>query len=198
MGVNKRIYTAGGRSNRSNAGLTSRGTKSTSAAKATGGLVVGTGFAQLDAKLAAMPAAMQRKLVRGGLKRAINRCVRDAKRIVKDEAYDTGVLHNAFKSKALKRSRKKFGYSMFIGRETLFQRYAAKHGGQAPHPAKGEKEPFYYPAVIEFGSDNRPAIKPMRRALYDNADEYRELFKADVLQFIAENKVTTALPKASK
>jgi hypothetical protein len=86
---------------------------------------------------------------------------------------------------------------MFIDRERLFANYAAKHGGKPPHPAKGESEPFYYAAAIEFGTESREPVKPMRRALYENADIYRAYFVGDVRQFIEENKVTTALPKAT-
>lgn len=161
-------------------------------------LVVATGFEQLDAKLRAMPAALQRKLVRGGLRRAINRCAKEYQRIVKAEAFDTGVLAKAAKPKALKRSRKRFGFALLIEREKLFAQYARKHEGKAPHPAKGKKEPFYYPAAIEFGTPTQSAIKPMRRALYDSSDIYRAYFAADIREFIATQKVTTRLAKVDK
>ena len=157
-----------------------------------------TGFAQLDAKLRLLPDKLQRKFVRGALRRAAKRVVVEAKRIVKNEAYDTGTLYRAFKVKALKRSRKRAGVAVFIDREKLFAAYAAKHDGKKPHPAKGSSQPFYYASVIEFGSEHHEPVRPMRRALYDNADILRAYFAADVKQFIAENKVTTALPKVIK
>jgi hypothetical protein len=191
MGVMKRLYTAGARRSPTSAPSLGKG-----ASKKAGGLVIVTGFAQLDAKLRGLPPAMQRKFVRGALRKGAKRIVLEFKRIVRAEAFDTGTLHKAAKVKALKRSRTRVGVSMFIDREKLFANYAAKHGGKKPHPAKGQTEPFYYPASIEFGTEHQPPIRPMRRALYDNAAVYRELFRADVTQFIAENKVTTALPKA--
>lgn len=160
-------------------------------------LVFVTGFAQLDLKLRLMPDKLQRKFVRGALRRCAKRVARDAKNIIRAEAYNEGVMYRAIKVKALKRSRVRVGTSVFIDREKLFAAYTAKYG-HPPHPAKGRSDPFYYPAVIEFGSENKEPIKPMRRALYDHANELRALFAADVRQFIAENKVTSALPKAVK
>ncbi len=160
-------------------------------------LIYVTGFAQLDAKLRAMPAAMQRKLVRGGLRKAAKRDEREFKRIVHTEAHDTGALEKSTKIRAMKRSRVKAGVSVLIDRDKLFANYAAKHEGKQPHPAAGEKDPFYYPSVIEFGDETHEPVRPMRRALYDNADVYRAYFEADVTQFINEQKVSTVLPKAT-
>jgi hypothetical protein len=160
-------------------------------------LVFVTGYAQLDAKLRTLPNKLQGKFVRGALRKGAKRVQRDAKQIIRGEAYNEGVLHRSLKIKALKRSRKRAGVSVFIDREKLFAAYQAKYGHE-PHPAKGRSDPFYYPAVIEFGSDTKEPIKPLRRGLYDHAKELRVLFEADVKQFIAENKVTTKLPKFSK
>jgi hypothetical protein len=160
-------------------------------------LVFVTGYAQLDAKLRTLPNKLQAKFVRGALRKCAKRVVRDTQNIVRAEAYNEGVLYRALKVKSLKRSRKRVGTSVFIDREKLFAAYTAKYG-HPPHPAKGRSDPFYYPAVVEFGSDTREPVKPMRRALYDNANELRALFAADVRQFIAENKVTLKLPKATK
>ncbi len=154
-------------------------------------LVVVTGDKELDAKLANLPTAMQRKFIRGALKTGSKRVVAEFQKIVKAEAYDTGTLHDAAKVKPTKRSRSRIGVSMFIDREKLFAAYATKHAGHPPHPAKGAKGPFYYPAVIEFGDDRKQPIRPMRRALYDHAAAYRELFIEDVNAVIEENKVAT-------
>ncbi len=172
--------------------LSSR-TLSGSGSRSAGGLVIVTGFAQLDAKLRSLPAAIQRKFVRGALRKSAKRVVQEFKRIVHAEAHDTGTLERAAKVRSLKRSRTRIGVAMFIDREKLFAEYATKHGGKTPHPAAGEKDPFYYPAVIEFGSENRKPIRPMRRALYDHESELRAYFRDDTAQFIAENKVTTKL-----
>jgi hypothetical protein len=160
-------------------------------------LVYVTGHKELDLKLRLLPDKLQRKFVRGALRKCAKRVVRDTQNIVRAEAYNEGVLYRALKVKSLKRSRVRVGTSVFIDREKLFAAYQAKYG-HPPHPAKGRNDPFYYPAVIEFGSDTKEPVKPMRRALYDNANELRALFAADVKQFIAENKVTLKLPKATK
>lgn len=160
-------------------------------------LVFVTGFRELDDKLRAMEPKLQRKFVRGALRKGGKRLQQEAKRIIKSEARDTGAFEQSIKVKALKRSRKRVGIQMLPERDKLFAKYAAKHDGKEPHPAKSESEPFYYPAAIEFGTETHVAVKPMRRALYDNAEVYREYFKADLTQFIAEQKVSTKLAKAS-
>lgn len=165
------------------------------------GLVVVTGFKELDAKLRGMPNAVQKKFIRGALRRGGKRLTQEAVRIVQAEAYDTGTLAKSIKVKSRKRSRTRIGISVMPPRDVLFKNYAnaqqkdRKKSGNATF-AKPKKD--YYPAFVEFGTDTQPAVNPFRRALYDNANVYREYFKADMRQFIAENKVTTALPKASK
>jgi HK97 gp10 family phage protein len=169
------------------------------ASTATGKLVIVTGFKELDAKLRQMPAAMQRKFVRGALRKGGLRLQQEAKRIIRTEAKDTGALEKSVgRPIALKRSRKRVGIAVLPKRDVLFANYAAKHGGKTPHPAKGESEPFYYAAAIEFGTSDEPPVKPFRRALYDNEAVYRAYFKADLTQFIAEQKVDYKLPKISK
>lgn len=160
-----------------------------------GKLVIVTGFKQLDDKLRNMPAALQRKFVRGGLRKGTKRLIQEIRRIIKTDAYDTGAFYGSLKAKALKRSQKRVGVATFTDTDKLYAKYEQKHGHK-PHPAKGETQPFFYPAVLEFGSETQEPVKPLRKALYDNASIYREYFKADVLQFIAENKVTVKLPKA--
>lgn len=163
----------------------------------TGKLVIVTGFRELDAKLRNMPAALQRKFVRGGLRKGSKRLVKEIKQIIRAEAHDTGAFEKSIKVKALKRSNKRVGVATYTDTDKLYAEYTRKHG-RPPHPMAGETAAFFYPAVLEFGSDTQEPVKPLRKALYDNANIYREYFKADVLQFIAENKVTTALPKVTK
>src|SRR5574343_924366 len=160
-------------------------------------LIFVSGAADVDRLLAGLEPKLQRKFVRGALRKGAKRITQEYQRIVKAEAYDTGVLAKSAKVVALKRSRKRLGVALVIDRTRLFAKYATKHGGKQPHPAKGESEPFYYPAVIEFGSETQQPVRPLRRALYDNADVYRAYFHADMRQFIAENKVTTTLTKAA-
>lgn len=161
-------------------------------------LVFVTGVAELDAKLIAMPPAMQRKFVRGALRKGGKRLTKEAQRIIQAEAYDTGALHKSLKVRSLKRSRKRVGIALLPDRDKLFANYRKKHDGKPPHPAKGETDPHYYAASIEFGTEHQPAVRPFRRALYENAKVYQEYFVADLRQFIAEQKVSTALPKVVK
>lgn len=159
-------------------------------------LVVVTGHKEIDAKLRSMPAAMQRKLVRGALRKSAKREQQDFKRIVRQEAYDTGALQRSTKIRATKRSRVRVGVSLVIDREKLFQEYEKQHGHK-PTPRKGESEPHFYPVEIEFGDESQAAVRPLRRSLYDNADAYRAYFVGDMTQFIAEQKVITKLNKAT-
>lgn len=166
-------------------------------AAAAGKLIFATGFEEIDAKLRAMPTALQRKFVRGALRKGGKRLTQAAKQIIRSEARDTGALEQSVKVKALKRKRSRVGVEVFPERDKLFTKYAAKHEGRQPHPAKDGTEPYYYPAVIEFGNATHRAVSPFRRALYDNAAVYREYFGADVREFIATQKVTTTLTKAT-
>lgn len=159
-------------------------------------LIFVTGLAQLDAKLTGLPSGIQRKFVKGALKKGAKRVAIEAKRIIRNEAYDTGTLYRSIKARNLKRSRRRVGVAIFPDKDKLFANYAAKHDGKPPHPAKGETEPFYYFATIEFGDANHEAVRPMRRALYDHANVYVAFFHADIQQFIAENRVSVALPKS--
>lgn len=198
MGVMKRQYTAGhsGGSATRKVGATS----SIATGKSNGKLVVVTGFKELDAKLGALPEALQKKFLRGALRKGGKRLARDVVQIIKAEAYDTGALAKSVKVKSLKRSRKRIGIAVMPPRGVLFSNYAKdqqkdrQKSGNATF-AKPKKD--YYPAFVEFGTDTQPAVKPFRRALYDNADVYRAYFKADMTQFIAENKVTNTLAKSS-
>ena len=163
-----------------------------------GKLVFVTGDKELDAKLSGLTTGIQRKFVRGALRKGSKRLTKEVQRIVRAEAYDTGAFYKSLKTKSLKRSRNKVGVAVMPDRDKLFANYKRTHDGKPPHPAKGESDPFYYVAAIEFGTDTVPAVKPLREALYENAGVYQEYFKADLRQFIAEQKVTTALPKVIK
>jgi hypothetical protein len=160
------------------------------------GIVVVTGHKEIDDLFRKMPAALQRKFTRGALRLAAKRDQQETKRIIKSESYDTGAFYRSIKIKATKRSRVRIGVSVFTDRNKLFAEYEKQHGHK-PHPRKGETEPHFYPASIEFGTDNEPAVKPMRRALYDNAGVYRAYFIGDLQKFIREQKVTTKLSKAT-
>ena len=161
-------------------------------------LVFVTGDKELNAKLIQMTPALQRKFVNGAAKKGGKRLLKEAQRIAKAEAYDTGAFYKSLKTKALKRSRKRVGVSLFIDRDKLFANYAKTHDGKKPHPAAGQKEPFYYVSALEFGTDTHPPVRGLRKALYDNKEVYEAYFIGDLRQFISEQKVTTALPKVIK
>lgn len=158
-------------------------------------LVIVTGFKELDTKLRNMPAALQRKFVRGGLRKATNRVVKAAKTIIRNEAFDTGAFESSLKTAALKRRRTRVGYAAFTKTSAMYEKRemkVAKRNLKRGFLSKVPKR-FFYPAVIEFGSPRHKAIKPMRRALYGNDSELRAYFEQDVKQFIREQKVTTKL-----
>lgn len=159
-------------------------------------LVMVTGYTELDRKLRKLPGAMQRKFVRGALRKGTKRLVNEVKRVIRAEAYDEGSFYRSIKVKALKRSQKRIGVAAFTDTEKLYSDYEKRHGRQ-PHPSRSDNSPFFYPAVLEFGSETRPPVRALRRALYDNVSIYREYFKADLRQFIEENKVTSALPSVT-
>ncbi len=155
-------------------------------------LVFVTGFKELDAKLRSLPNKIQRKFVIGALRKSGKRDLKETKKIVHDEAHDTGAYEQSLKVKALKRSRTRVGVAVVIDRDKYFALYESKHG-KPPNPAAGEKEPFFVPAVLEFGSEHKQPVRAQRRGLYDNEDAYLEYFRSDLKQFIDENKVTTKL-----
>lgn len=154
------------------------------------GLVIVTGFKELDAKLRSLSPKLQRKFVRQSLRKVNKRVQKEFKAIVKAEAYDTGALSRSTKVRSLKRSRSRVGVGVYIDREKLFANYAKKHDGKQPHPSAGEMEPFYYAAVVEFGSADHEPVRPMRRALYEHSKEYQNYFRNDIAELIAESAGT--------
>lgn len=160
------------------------------------GQVVVTGVKELDAKLRAMEAKLQRKLIRGALKRGGNRLKRDALQIIKAEAFDTGALYKATQVKPLKAKKTRVGVSVLPPRDRLFSAYAKQQQRarkKAGNATFEKPKTDYYPAFAEFGTEKMPAVKPFRRALYENAEAYKAYFVGDLNQFIAEQKVTTKL-----
>lgn len=152
--------------------------------------VIVTGLKQLDDKLAALGPKLQNKLGRKALRNCAKKVVKSTQAIVQSEAYHTGTIYRNFKIKALKRSRVRVGIAMFIDRNNLFQEYEEAYG-HPPNPADGEADPYYYLAAIEFGY-RRPdgsevrAIRPMRRALYDNANSLQAFFVQDIKEMLDE------------
>lgn len=160
------------------------------------GLVVVTGLKELDDKLRGMPNALQKKFIRGALRKCGKRLTQEVVGILKAEAYDTGTLARSIKVKSNKRSRKQVGVSIMPPRGVLFANYAKaqqKQRKKAGNATFDRPKADYYPAFVEFGTPTQPAKKPFRRALYDNANLWRRLFRADVLEFIEQQKISYKL-----
>lgn len=155
-----------------------------------GGLVVVTGDEELDAVLRTLSPRLQKKFVRGALRKSMKRVKGEFEKIVRTEAYATGAYLKSTKVRSMKRSRSRIGMEFHVDRDKYFERYQAKYG-KKPSPRKGETEPHYVPASIEFGFDlpngtHVEAVRPQRRALYDNQQAILGEFKNDVKQLIAE------------
>lgn len=148
-------------------------------------LVVVTGDKALDAKLKALEPKLQKKLVRKALRKGGKRVLDKFKQIVRAEAYETGAYEKSVGVKALKRSRQKLGVTLHVDRDKFFARYKAQYGHE-PHPAKGETEPFYVPAAIEFGTSTKEAVRPQRRALYENEQQILQDFRQDLIELTRE------------
>ncbi len=156
------------------------------------GLVFVTGFKDLDARLRELPNKLQRKYVKGALLKSAKRDAVETKKIIRAEAHNTGAYEESIKTKTLKRSRKRVGVAVIIDRDLYFAKYTEKYG-KPPNPAAGEKEPFFVPAVLEFGTEHTKPIRASRRALYDNKDVYLKYFQEDTHEFISTGKVITKL-----
>lgn len=162
-------------------------------------LVVVTGFRELDAKLRTMPAKLQKKFVRGALKKGGKRLTRAIRWILRAEAYDTGALYKAVQVKPLKARKDRIGIAVMPSRSRLLsvraklEQKARKKAGNATFATPNMD---YYPQFVEYGTQHMPAVRPFRRALYDNAEAYRAYFAGDLKQFITEQKVDLKLPKA--
>lgn len=154
---------------------------------ASGGLVVVTGFKELNAKLRTLEPKLQRKFVNGALRKGGKRLTQEAVRIIEAEAYDTGTLAKSVKVKALKRRKGRVGVSVMPPRDVLLSKYAKaqqklrKKSGNATF---AKPKTYYYPASVEFGTESQQPVKPFRRALYENAGVYRTYFAADLKQFV--------------
>jgi hypothetical protein len=145
-------------------------------------LVVVTGDKELDARLGQLPAKLQKKLVRKALRKGGKRVLDKFRAIIRAEAYETGAYERSTSVRALRRSRQRIGVTIHVDRDKFFERYQAAYGHK-PHPAAGDSEPFYVPAAIEFGTETRQAIRPQRRALYENEQQILQDFRQDLIEF---------------
>lgn len=148
-------------------------------------LVVVTGDKQLDARLAKLPPKLQGKLGRKALRKGGKRVQEKFRKIVLAEAYETGAYLKSAKVRALPRKRNTIGVTLHIDREKYFQEYEKQYGHK-PTPIAGGADPFYVPAGIEFGTKTQEAVRPQRRALYENEQNIVSDFRSDVSELIRE------------
>lgn len=158
-----------------------------------------TGVADIDAKLKALEPKIQKKFTRQALRKSGKRVLSDLRAIIRAEAYDTGAYEKSTGVRAMRRSRTRLGVSIVVDRNKLQARRLKAKGKVEEkklkdiltvHKAKID-EAHYYPASIEFGYTRKDgsevaAIKPQRRALYDNKATTITNFQADMRELIRE------------
>ncbi|MEM8865371.1 MAG: HK97 gp10 family phage protein [Planctomycetota bacterium] len=124
-----------------------------------------TGDEELDRVLKGLPAKLQKKYMRKATRDASKKVLQRFRDNVPTE---TGALRDTAKVRAVKRSRGKTGHMVHIDREKLILERAARGGKIGFDPKR--KEPFFYPAVLEF---DPTGDKPMRTALYESENATR-------------------------
>lgn len=139
------------------------------------------GSEKLQADLKALPMAMQRKLIRGGMRKAGNIGLKAAKQAA--ISYSKGAegrldepqmpkLAKGMKLRALKRSRRGFGL-----------RYVTPTRAELGIPATTKG---YWPAHAELGTKRAPALPFMRWSFDRNEPQMTEAIRADVSDGIAQ------------
>jgi hypothetical protein len=170
VGVNKRKYTAG----QWDPGARGRGLaydaeimRRMSGGKSPKSKVVVTGFDEIDQAFAEFDEKLKKKFIRQALREAVKKEVLpEYQRIIQQEGLiETGALHDVPKvgTAKVKRGSGKIGNSLFIDRKLLTAVRSAK-GGRLGYDSK-RKEPFYYLAAFEYGTQWIKAFAPLRRAL---------------------------------
>lgn len=129
-------------------------------------LVVVTGHEDIDRKLVTFEKRLQRKVLAQAGRKSADEVLADFRRRV---PVDSGAMRAAAKRKAIKRTRTAIGSQVIIDRDKLVAEYTARVG-RPPGKRLNDKEPFFYPAIVELGGAGFPARKPMREALYGNAE----------------------------
>lgn len=157
--------------------------------KVTGKLVTVTGFKDIDAKLRKLPEALQKKMLRSAMRTGVKRVQKAfVTNVQRDELIDTKAFMQSTKAQALKRSRKRFGVALFTDTKAMharrFKKQARSKRSLKEIKQRDFSDEFFYPAVLEFGSEHFPAKKPMRRALYENDKVIRAYFRSDLKQLI--------------
>ena len=118
------------------------------------------------------------------LRRASTKAVRDIllpvyKANVAREAYDTGALHVTVTKRASRARRGwykgKIGSRLYISRNKLIDtRTARQSGNRVPMDESGK--PFFYPAVVEYGSATRPPKRLMHHTITTSERPTRRVY----------------------
>ena len=121
---------------------------------------------------------------RMALRRASTKAVRGVllpvyKQNVAREAYDTGALHDVVTKKASRARRGwykgKIGSRLYISRNKLIQERTDRQSGDYV-PMDESGKPFFYPAVVEYGSHVVRPKRPMHNALKRSESAMRRVF----------------------
>lgn len=154
-----------------------------------------TGDRDLDVTLSQLDKKLKAKIIRGALRKCTKRMQQEFRRLAKTEAYETGAYMRSTKVRATKRKKGVVGVSLDIDRNKYWELYKAKYG-HYPTSRRGDTEPMFVPAAIEFGTPTQPGKRIQRRVLYDNAEVWKAYFVGDVREFVFTMKVDTKLGKA--
>lgn len=156
--------------------------------------IIVTGDKELDRALGKFEAKVQKKYIRKALNSSIKIVEKEYKERVpvgtNEDGEDTGVMRDATKRRTPKRKRNTQGRSLVIDRELLMTLYFQRYG-KFPGKRNADKEPFFYPAVIELGGIGRAPERPMRASLYGNEAQVKAEF-VRALQEAVKNAPTEA------
>lgn len=124
--------------------------------------VVVTGNKIIDRRLKLFEANVQRQVVRKATRRAMKEVVLpEAQKNIMNTSYDTGSFYENIRVRAKTRSRRQIG-----SRITTI-----------PDTDAFYDDVWYY-KFPELGSKHQPAEAPMRKALYETANESRGVFES--------------------
>ena len=98
-------------------------------------------------------------------------------------AYDTGALHDTVNKRAIRAKRGwykgKIGSRLYISRNKLIEtRTERQSGDYIPRDKSGK--PFFYPAVVEYGSATRPPKRLMHHTITKSERPTRRVFIAEL------------------
>jgi HK97 gp10 family phage protein len=131
--------------------------------------VIITGIRDIDRKLKRLAPAVQKKVVRKAMRAGLKV---QATEVRSQVPVDTGLTKSAVKVRAVKRKKR--------GTIELEVLISGKVPGLIVTPASGAK-PVFYPAVVEYGTSERPPNPFMRRA-YESKGEAAKLVTLQVLR----------------